>query len=43
MKPVFKSWAGRKYLDAFSAEEIQAVTLKARNLALDQLVNRENS
>jgi hypothetical protein len=33
---------GRKYLDTFSAEEVQAVTLKSRNLALDQLVNREN-
>ena len=43
MKPVFKSWAGKKYLDDFSAEEIQAVTLKARNLVLDKLVNRENS
>jgi hypothetical protein len=40
MKPVFESWAGRKYLD--SDEDIQAITLKARNLALDQLVNREN-
>jgi len=43
MKPVFESWAGRKYFDDFSDEDIQAITLKARNLALDQLVNRENS
>ncbi len=42
MKPVFESWAGRKYLDNFCIEEIQTITLKARNLALDQLVNREN-
>jgi hypothetical protein len=42
MKPVFEAWVGRKYLDTFSAEEVQAVTLKSRNLALDQLVNREN-
>ena len=42
MKPVFESWAGRKYLDDLSAEDIQAVTLKARNLALDKLVNHEN-
>jgi DNA repair protein SbcD/Mre11 len=42
MKPVFESWAGRKYLDDFTAEEIQAVTLKARDLALDKLVHREN-
>ncbi len=40
MKPVFESWAGRKYLE--NGENIQAITLKARNLALDQLVNSEN-
>ncbi len=40
MKPVFESWAGRKYLE--DGENIQTITLKARNLALDQLVNREN-
>ena len=40
MKPVFESWAGRKYLE--DDEDIQAIILKARNLALDQLVNREN-
>ncbi|MBT3366860.1 MAG: hypothetical protein HN416_06875, partial [Nitrospina sp.] len=43
MKPVFESWAGRKYLDDFSTEETQAVILKARNLALDKLVNSEGS
>ncbi len=43
MKPVFESWAGRKYFDSFSDEDIQAITLKSRNLALDQLVDRENS
>ncbi|MBT5551608.1 MAG: DNA repair exonuclease [Nitrospina sp.] len=41
MKPVFESWAGRKYLDDFSPDETQAIILKARNLALDKLVNRE--
>ncbi len=40
MKPVFESWAGRKYLE--DGENIRTITLKARNLALDQLVNREN-
>ncbi len=40
MKPVFSSWAGKKYLE--NDEDIQAITLKARNLVLDQLVNREN-
>lgn len=40
MKPLFESWAGRKYLEG--GENIQTITLKARNLALDQLVNREN-
>ncbi len=43
MKPVFESWAGRKYFDDFSDEDIQAITLKARNLALDQLVDNENA
>ena len=43
MKPVFESWAGRKYLDDLSTEETQAVILKARNLALDKLVNSEGS
>lgn len=42
MKPVFESWPGRKYLEDFSTEETQDITLKARNVALDQLVNREN-
>ncbi|MBC8288603.1 MAG: DNA repair exonuclease [Nitrospinae bacterium] len=41
MKPVFESWAGRKYLE--NDEDIESISLKARNLALDQLVNRENS
>ncbi len=40
MKPVFESWAGRKYLE--DGENIRTITLKARNLALDQLVNHEN-
>lgn len=40
MKPVFESWAGRKYLE--NDEDIENITLKARSLALDQLVNREN-
>jgi DNA repair protein SbcD/Mre11 len=39
MKPLFESWAGRKYL---GDEDIQAITLKARDLALDRLVNRKN-
>ncbi|MZH40766.1 MAG: DNA repair exonuclease [Nitrospinae bacterium] len=40
IKPVFESWAGRKYLE--SDQDIESITIKARNLALDQLVNREN-
>ncbi len=40
MKPVFESWAGRKYL--VTDEDIDEITLKARNLALDQLVNRQD-
>ena len=40
MKPVFESWAGRKYLS--TDEDIEDIALKARNLALDQLVNRQD-
>ena len=40
MKPVFESWAGRKYLA--TDEDIEGITLKARNLAIDKLVNRQN-
>jgi DNA repair protein SbcD/Mre11 len=39
IKPVFESWTGRKYIES---EDIQAITLKSRDLALDQLINREN-
>ena len=40
MKPVFESWAGRKYLA--TDEDIEVITLKARNLAIDKLVNRQD-
>jgi DNA repair protein SbcD/Mre11 len=40
MKPVFESWAGRKYLVV--EEDIEDITKKARNLALDQLVSRQD-
>ena len=40
MKPVFESWAGRKYLA--TDEDIEGITLKARNLAIDKLVNRQD-
>ena len=40
IKPVFESWVGRKYLE--NEQDIESITIKARNLALDQLVNREN-
>ena len=40
IKPVFESWTGRKYLE--SDQDIESITIKARNLALDQLVNRDN-
>ena len=39
MKPVFESWAWRKYLED---KDIQAITLKARDMALDYLVKRDN-
>ncbi|MZH02832.1 MAG: hypothetical protein F3745_05395 [Nitrospinae bacterium] len=40
MKTVFETWSGRKYLAA--DEDIENITLKARNLTLDQLVNRQD-
>ncbi len=41
MKPVFETWSGRKYLEDFSMEDSNEVSKKARDLALDKLVNRE--
>jgi len=43
IKPVFESWAGRKYLEKFSTEEMDNLINKSRNLALDQLVDQDNS
>jgi DNA repair exonuclease SbcCD nuclease subunit len=40
MKPLFESWAGRKHLA--TDENIEDITLKARSLAIDKLVNRQN-
>lgn len=42
IKPVFETWAGRKYLEEFSKEEINDLIRKARNLALDQLVDQDS-
>ncbi len=42
MKPVFESWAGRKYLKDFPTEEMDGLLQKSRNLALDQLVDQDN-
>ena len=39
LKPVFETWAGRKYLDELSKEEIDELIQKSRDLALDQLVD----
>ena len=39
IKPVFESWAGRKYLEEISTEEMGELIHKSRNLALDQLVD----
>jgi len=38
LKPVFENWPGKKYLDAFSPQDIQEILREARNLTLDQLV-----
>jgi DNA repair protein SbcD/Mre11 len=40
MKPLFESWAGRKHLA--TDENIKDITLKARSLAIDKLVNRQD-
>ncbi len=39
IKPVFESWAGRKYLEEISTEDMDKLIHKSRNLALDQLVD----
>lgn len=39
IKPVFESWAGRKYLEEISTEDMNELIHKSRNLALDQLVD----
>ena len=39
IKPVFESWAGRKYLEEISTEEMDELIHKSRDLALDQLVD----
>ena len=39
LKPVFETWAGRKYLDELSKQEIDELIQKSRDLALDQLVD----
>ena len=39
LKPVFETWAGRKYLEEPSKEEINELIQKSRDLALDQLVD----
>tara|TARA_B100000686_G_C16672539_1_gene907302 strand:- start:45 stop:1304 length:1260 start_codon:yes stop_codon:yes gene_type:complete len=41
MKPVFESWAGRKYLDNITNDDVETISIKSRNLALDQLINLE--
>lgn len=43
IKPVFETWSGRKHLEEFSTEEMNRLILKSRNLALDQLVDQDNS
>jgi DNA repair exonuclease SbcCD nuclease subunit len=39
IRPVFESWAGRKYLEEISTEEMDELIHKSRDLALDQLVD----
>lgn len=40
LKPVFENWSGRKYLEPYSPEDIQALLRAARNLTLDQLLKK---
>jgi exonuclease SbcD len=41
LKPVFENWPGRKYLEPYSPEDIQAFLRGARNLTLDQLLKKK--
>jgi DNA repair protein SbcD/Mre11 len=41
MKPVFESWAGKKYLNNITNEDVETISFKSRNLALDHLIKRE--
>lgn len=41
LKPMLEDWKGRKYLDAISGQDLQDLLLEARNLTLDQLVERQ--
>ncbi len=43
IKPVFETWVGRKYLEDISIEEMDTLIQKSRNLALDQLVDQDNT
>jgi exonuclease SbcD len=40
LKPVFENWSGRKYLEPYSPEDIQALLREARNLTLDPLLKK---
>ena len=41
LAPLYENWAGSKYLENLSQENLQDLLLQARNLTLDQLVEGE--
>jgi DNA repair exonuclease SbcCD nuclease subunit len=41
LSPLYENWAGSKYLEELSTDNLQDLLLQARNLTLDQLVQGE--
>lgn len=41
LSPLYENWAGSKYLEEISPEDLQNLILQARNLTLDQLVEEK--
>jgi DNA repair exonuclease SbcCD nuclease subunit len=41
LSPLYEKWAGSKYLDEISSDDLQDLILQARNLTLDQLVEEK--
>jgi len=41
LNPVFENWPGSKYLETLSEKDVQDLLLQARNLTIDQLLDKE--